>query len=85
MEKEEEKLNIYRYRKHIEGTVAMARTPDPNSATSQFYICFAPQPGLDNDYTVFGQVIDGMDVVHTIEQGDVMKSITIVNKATVQK
>jgi len=71
--------------KHLEGTLAMARTPDPNSATSQFYICFAPQPHLDNDYTVFGQVIDGMDVVHTIAQGDVMKSITIVNKATVEK
>lgn len=71
--------------KHLEGTLAMARTPDPNSATSQFYICFAPQPSLDNEYTVFGQVIDGMDVVHTIEQGDVMKLITIVNKATVQK
>lgn len=71
--------------KHLEGTLAMARTSDPNSATSQFYICFAPQPGLDNEYTVFGQVIDGMDVVHTIEQGDVMKFIIIVNKATVQK
>jgi len=71
--------------KHIEGTVAMARANDPNSATSQFYICFEPQPHLDNNYTVFGQVIEGMDAVHTIEQGDVMKSITIVNKATVEK
>ena len=69
--------------KHLEGTLAMARTSDPNSATSQFYICFAATPYLDNEYTVFGQVIDGMDVVHTIEQGDVMKSIIIVNKTTV--
>ena len=85
LEKVEDKLNIYRYHKHIAGTVAMARTPDPNSATSQFYICFEPQPHLDNDYTVFGQVIDGMDVVNTIEQGDVIKSITIVDKASVMK
>ena len=71
--------------KHLEGTVAMARATDPNSASSQFYICFEAQPHLDNNYTVFGQVIDGMDAVHTIQQGDVMKSITIVNKATMEK
>jgi len=72
-------------RKHIAGTVAMARTSEPNSAGSQFYICFEPQPHLDGQYTVFGQVIDGMDIVDKIQKGDVMKSITIVDKASLKK
>jgi len=65
-------------RKHLTGTVAMARTPAPNSAGSQFYICLAPQPGLDGKYTVFGQVVEGMDLVMKIKRGDVMKKVTIV-------
>jgi len=68
--------------KHIKGTVAMARTSEPNSAGSQFYICFEPQPHLDSKYTIFGQVIDGMDVVDGIQKGDVIKSVTIVEKAS---
>ncbi len=59
--------------KHIEGAVAMARTNDPNSASSQFYICLAAQPELDGKYAVFGQVIQGMPVVMTLRQGDKMK------------
>jgi len=55
--------------KHMEGTMAMARSSDPNSAGSQFYICLDPQPSLDGKYTVFGQVLKGMDVVRAI--GDV--------------
>lgn len=62
---------------HLEGTVAMARSSDPNSAGSQFYICLAPQPSLDGQYTVFGQVIEGMDAVHKIVQGNVMVKISI--------
>lgn len=62
---------------HLEGTVAMARSMDPNSAGSQFYICLAPQPSLDGQYTVFGQVTEGMDVVKKITQGDVMESVKI--------
>jgi peptidyl-prolyl cis-trans isomerase B (cyclophilin B) len=65
-------------RKHLTGTVAMARTPAPNSAGSQFYICLGPQPALDGKYTVFGQVIDGMDIVIKIKRGDIMKKVTIV-------
>jgi peptidyl-prolyl cis-trans isomerase B (cyclophilin B) len=65
-------------RKHLTGTVAMARTPAPNSAGSQFYICLGPQPALDGKYTVFGQVIDGMDIVMKIKRGDIMKKVTIV-------
>ena len=65
-------------RSHKEGTLSMARSSDPNSAGSQFYICLAPQPHLDGSYTVFGEVMEGMDIVKDIEQGDIMKSIKIV-------
>lgn len=51
---------------HREGTLAMARMNDPNSASSQFYICLEPRPGLDGRYTVFGKTIEGLDVVHKI-------------------
>ncbi len=51
---------------HREGTLAMARRQDPNSASSQFYICLEPRPGLDGRYTVFGKTIEGLDVVHEI-------------------
>lgn len=67
-------------RKHETGTLAMARSQDPNSAGSQFYICLAPQPSLDGQYTVFGNVVSGMDVVNAITQGDVIRSITITPK-----
>lgn len=66
-------------RQHLDGTVAMARSQDPDSAGSQFYICLGPQPFLDGNYTVFGQVTEGMDVVRSIAAGDVMKSVTIEN------
>ena len=49
----------------------------PNSAGSQFYICLAPAPFLDNQYTVFGQVVSGMEVVDKIQRGDKMKSVAI--------
>ncbi|HKI59860.1 MAG TPA: peptidylprolyl isomerase [Mariprofundaceae bacterium] len=63
--------------KHVRGTVAMARTADPNSAGSQFYICFGPQPHLDRQYTVFGQVVEGMDVVDQVKNGTVMNKVTL--------
>jgi peptidylprolyl isomerase/peptidyl-prolyl cis-trans isomerase B (cyclophilin B) len=64
-------------RKHVRGTVAMARSQSPDSAGSQFYICFAPAPHLDNNYTVFGQVTSGMEVVDRIQQGDKMRTVRI--------
>lgn len=64
-------------RKHETGTLAMARSQSPDSAGSQFYICLAPQPSLDGQYTVFGQVVEGMDVVMSIGVGDVIESVTI--------
>jgi peptidylprolyl isomerase/peptidyl-prolyl cis-trans isomerase B (cyclophilin B) len=62
---------------HLTGTLAMARTPDPDSAGSQFYICLAPQPFLDRQYTVFGQTIEGMELVGQIRQGDKMVKVTV--------
>jgi peptidylprolyl isomerase/peptidyl-prolyl cis-trans isomerase B (cyclophilin B) len=65
-------------KKHLRGTLAMARAQDPDSAGSQFYICLAPQPMLDHQYTVFGQVTKGMDAVDAIKIGDKMKSVEIL-------
>jgi peptidylprolyl isomerase/peptidyl-prolyl cis-trans isomerase B (cyclophilin B) len=65
-------------RRHVRGTVAMARGPHPDSAGSQFYITYGAQPHLDGSYTVFGQVVDGMEHVDGIRQGDRMKSVDIV-------
>lgn len=64
-------------RRHIEGTMAMARASDPDSADSQFYISLTTLPHLDRSYTVFGQVIEGMDVVRKIQKGDKMLSFKI--------
>ena len=55
---------------HDRGTLSMARSQNPNSANSQFFICFQPAPFLDNEYTVFGKVIDGMEFVDKIKRGD---------------
>lgn len=68
--------------KHLAGTVAMARKPDEvnpqrRSSGSQFYICLDAIPYLDGQYTIFGQVIEGMDTVLRIAQGDVMRKVTI--------
>ncbi len=53
----------------VRGTVGMARAQDPDSADSQFFICFAPSPFLDGKYTVFGQVVSGMEYVDAIKRG----------------
>ena len=63
--------------KHVRGTLAMARSQHPDSAGSQFYICYGPTPHLDGNYTVFGRVVSGMEHVDRIRQGDRMKSVTI--------
>ena len=67
--------------KHVRGAVAMARTQDPNSAGSQFYICLAPANFLDGQYTVFGIVTKGMDVADKVKVGDKMKTVKIVEAA----
>ena len=55
--------------KHTRGTVSAARSANPNSANSQFYICFADAPWLDRQYSVWGEVIEGMDNVDKIKKG----------------
>ncbi len=61
--------------KHVRGVLAMARTQAPNSAGSQFYITLAPAHFLDGQYTVFGRVTSGMEVVDKIRVGDKMMSV----------
>jgi peptidylprolyl isomerase len=56
--------------KHVRGTLSMARTSDPDSADSQFFIMFAPAPSLDGKYTVWGEVVSGMEFVDQIKKGD---------------
>ena len=62
---------------HVDGALAMARSNDPNSAGSQFYLCLGPQHGLDSGYTVFGQTVEGFDVIRSLRAGDVIQSIRI--------
>jgi peptidylprolyl isomerase/peptidyl-prolyl cis-trans isomerase B (cyclophilin B) len=62
---------------HIKGTVAMARSSNPNSAGSQFYICLGDAPFLNRQYTVFGHVIEGQQVVDQIRAGDPMSAVVI--------
>lgn len=59
------------------GILSMARTNDPNSATSQFYITLAPTPNLDMSYAVFGRVTSGLDAVKALREGDRMTKVTI--------
>jgi cyclophilin family peptidyl-prolyl cis-trans isomerase len=55
---------------HERGTLSMARSSDPDSANSQFFICFKAAPFLDRQYTVFGKVLEGMELVDKIKRGD---------------
>lgn len=66
--------------KHVKGALAMARTSDPNSATSQFYITLEATSFLDGNYAVFGKVVSGMDVVEKIKVGDKMNKVSISEK-----
>ncbi len=64
---------------HDRGTLSMARSQNPNSANSQFFICFKPAPFLDRQYTVFGKVIEGMEFVDKIKRGDENKNGSVEN------
>ena len=69
---------------HIRGTCSMARSQSPNSANSQFFICFTDAPWLNKQYSVWGQVIEGMDVIDQIKKGEPVKdpdSITSIRVA----
>ena len=65
--------------KYLPGTLGMARSQDPNSANSQFFIMFKEAPHLNNKYTVVGKVIAGMDVVLNIKKGDINKNGAVEN------
>ena len=64
---------------HQRGTLSMARSQDPNSANSQFFICFKEASFLDRQYTVFGKVIEGMEFVDKIEKGDEAQNGSVQN------
>ena len=64
---------------HADGTLAMARSSMPDSAGSQFYFCLGPQHFLDTDYTVFGDTIEGIDVIGKLRAGSIIENITIEN------
>ena len=77
--KEEYSINPNNH--HADGALAMARSQNPDSAGSQFYLCLGAQPRLDSGYTVFGQTIEGMDVIAQLRVGDVIEGIEIENAA----
>ncbi|GGH01247.1 peptidyl-prolyl cis-trans isomerase [Glycocaulis albus] len=69
---------------HVRGTMSMARTNDPDSADSQFFICLDAVPYLDNSYTVWGEVIEGMEYVDALPRGEPPRNPGKIVKATVQ-
>ena len=70
---------------HVRGTASMARTSDPNSANSQFFICFDDARFLDNQYTVWGQVESGMEHVDALPKGEPPREPGKIIKATIQR
>ena len=62
---------------HVDGALAMARSADPDSAGSQFYLCLGPQHGLDSGYTVFGRTVEGVEAIGELRAGDVINSVRI--------
>ena len=64
---------------HERGTLSMARSQNPDSANSQFFICFQPAPFLDRQYTVFGKVISGMEFVDKIKRGDSNNNVAVTD------
>ncbi|MFZ2586772.1 MAG: peptidylprolyl isomerase [Alphaproteobacteria bacterium] len=70
---------------HVRGIVSMARTMAPNSANAQFFIMLAPNSGLDGQYTVWGQVVEGMEHVDAIKKGDEYDNGSVENPDTIVK
>lgn len=70
---------------HVRGTVSMARASDPNSADSQFFICFDDATFLDGQYTVFGKVVEGMEYVDMIKKGNPQMNGTVHNPDIIVK
>ena len=71
--------------KYEEGTVGMARAQNPNSANSQFFIMFNRSPNLDGNYTVFGKVINGQEIVNSIKRGAMSDNGSVINPDIMKK
>ena len=65
--------------KHVRGVVSMARSSDPDSADSQFFIMFADAPSLDGKYTIWGKVTSGMEYIDQVKKGDAARNGTVTN------
>ena len=63
----------------VRGTVGLARANDPDSGDSQFFICYKPVPALDGQYTIFGQVVSGMEYIDAIKKGDPSRNGMVTN------
>lgn len=68
---------------HKRGTVSMARSRNPNSGNSQFFICFEDAPWLNRQYTVWGQVVEGMENVDQLKRGEPARGADLIQKATI--
>jgi cyclophilin family peptidyl-prolyl cis-trans isomerase len=75
----------FSHEKHLRGVVSMARSSDPDSADSQFFIVFAPAPSLDGKYTVWGEVESGMEFVDKIKKGEQVRNGTVSNPDKIVK
>jgi cyclophilin family peptidyl-prolyl cis-trans isomerase len=73
-------LEIVKGHTHVKGALGMARSQDPDSASCQFYVCLEDVHQLDGNYCVFGQVLEGMDVVEKLRQGDKMVKVTLLEE-----
>jgi peptidylprolyl isomerase len=69
----------------VRGTVGLARSNDPDSGDSQFFICFVPTPFLDGKYTIFGQVTQGMENIDAIKKGDQARNGAVQNPDKIVK
>jgi cyclophilin family peptidyl-prolyl cis-trans isomerase len=73
------------YRRHFRGSLSMAKTEFPNTGGSQFFLCFLQQPGLDGKHTVFGRVIEGLDVLARIQRVDPQKPAPGIEQTVIEK
>jgi peptidylprolyl isomerase len=71
--------------KFVRGTVGMARSSDPNSANSQFFIMYAPQSSLDGQYTIVGEVVSGMEAIDKLKKGDEADNGMVTNPDKIVK
>ncbi|MDM7460871.1 MAG: peptidylprolyl isomerase [bacterium] len=68
--------------KHKRGAIGMARAQDPDSASSQFYICLEDLPQLDGNYVIFGRVVEGIEIIDQVRVGDTIEQATVLEKWT---